>query len=99
MVMFGVFFSLCVDLADKGGGSGNASFREPSNLSSWEESDPVSGLVVPILNGDNKVGGVVLAVADEAVWSLPRLRALEAFMLELSLQLVDSRISCLSFRA
>jgi hypothetical protein len=99
VVVFVVFFSLCVDLADKGGGSGNTTFREPSNLSSWEESDPVSGLVVPILNGDNKVGGAVFAIEDEAVWSLPRLWALEAFMLKLSFQLADSRISCLSFRA
>jgi hypothetical protein len=72
---------------------------EPSNLSSGEESDPVSGLVVPILDGDGEIGSATVIVEDVPFRGLPRLRLLEVLMLELSLQLVDSRISCRSLLA
>jgi hypothetical protein len=94
-----IFVSVSVDFGDERGGSRSMLLREPSNLSSGEESDPVRGLVVPILNGDDKVGGAVVVVEDESVRSLPGLRHLEALMLELSLQFSDARVSYLSFFA
>jgi hypothetical protein len=74
-------------------------FSEPSNLSSGEESDPVSGLVIPILDGDGEVGGLTVIIEDVPLRGLPRLRPLEALMLKLSLQLVDSQVSCRSLLA
>jgi hypothetical protein len=94
-----IFVSVSMDLGDKRGGSRSMLLREPSNLSSGEESDPVRGLVVPILNGDNKAGGAVVVVKDEPVRSLSGSRHLEALMLELSLQFSDVRVSCLSLLA
>jgi hypothetical protein len=94
-----IFVSVSMDLGDERGGSRSMLLREPSNLSSGEESDPVRGLVVPILNGDDEAGGAVVVVKDKPVWSLSGLRPLEALMLELGLQLVDSRVSCRSLLA
>jgi hypothetical protein len=94
-----IFVSVRVDLEDERGGSRSMLLSEPSNLSSWEEADPMHGLEVPILNGDDEVGGPVIVVMDKPIGGLPGLWYLEAFMLELSLQLSDSCISYLSLLA
>jgi hypothetical protein len=94
-----IFVSLGVDLRDERGGSKSMLLSEPSNLSSGEELDPVSGLVVPILDGDGEVGGSTVIIEDVPLRGLPLLRPLEVLMLELSLQLVDSRVSCRSLLA
>jgi hypothetical protein len=93
-VVVAVFVSVSVDLRDVWGGSRSMLLREPSNLSSWEESDPVSGLVVPILNGDNKVGGAVVCIEDESIWSLLCLH-LEALLHQYSYKFLFSSCAIL----
>jgi hypothetical protein len=92
-----IFISVSVDFGDKRGGSRSILLSKPSNLSSWEESHPVSGLVVPILNGDNKVGGMVICIEDKSIRSLLGLH-LEALLVELSLQFSNLRVSYLFLR-
>jgi hypothetical protein len=94
-----IFVSLGVDFQDERGGSRSMLLSEPSNLSSWEESNPVRRLIIPVLDGDGEVGGATVIIEDVPLRGLPRLRPLEALMLELSLQLVDLRVSCRSLLA